>query len=54
MQQAIADYYAVLARYGGLDVTHETAVRSAMQNLLGEAGREVGWTLVPEYRLPNG
>ena len=54
MQQAIAAYYAALERYGGLDVTHETAIRSAMQNLLSEAGREVGWTLVPEYRLPNG
>lgn len=54
MQQAIAEYYAALNRYGGLDVTHETAIRSAMQNLLSEAGREVGWTLIPEYRLPNG
>lgn len=40
-KQAIADYYSVLERYGGLDVTHETAVRSAMQNLLVEAGRDV-------------
>src|SRR3954471_15353055 len=54
MQQAISAYYSALQQYGGLDVTHETAIRSAMQNLLGEAGREVGWTLVPEYRLPNG
>lgn len=54
MQQAISAYYAALQRYDGLDVTHETAVRSAMQNLLGEAGREVGWTLVSEYRLPSG
>jgi len=54
MQDAITTYYDVLRQYGGLDVTHETAVRSAMQNLLGEAARTVGWTLVPEYRLANG
>ncbi len=47
-------YYEALQRYGGLDVTHETALRTAMQNLLSEAGREVGWTLVPEQSLSNG
>lgn len=48
---AIDAYYEALQRYGALDVTHETALRSAMQDLLSEAGREVGWTLVPEQSL---
>jgi predicted helicase len=54
MNQAIDAYYTALKQYGGLGVEHETALRSAMQNLLNEAGRDVGWTLVPEYLLPNG
>ena len=54
MQQAVTAYYEALKQYGGLDVLHETALRSAMQNLLTEAGREVGWVLVPELRLPSG
>ena len=37
-------YYEVLKQYGGLDVLHETALRSAMQNLLAEAGRAGGFT----------
>jgi len=52
--QAIDIYYDVLKRYEGLDVSHETAVRSAMQNLLAESATSVGWTLIPEYILPNG
>ena len=48
---AIDAYYEALQGYGTLYVTHETALRSAMQNLLSEAGREVGWTLVPEQAL---
>lgn len=54
MQQALDSYYAALQQYGNLNVTHETALRSAMQILLAEAGREVKWTLVPEQKLPNG
>src|SRR5437868_11612658 len=54
MRQAEAAYYEALERYGGLDVTNETAIRSAMQNLLADAAKGVGWTLVPEHRLPNG
>ena len=54
MQQAIADYYAALQQYSGLGVTRETSVRSAMQYLLDEAGREAGWKLTPEHHLANG
>ncbi len=54
MQQAIDAYYSELKQYGGLGVTHETAVRSAMLKLLDEVGKDNGWKLVPEYRLPNG
>ena len=54
MTISVDSYYAELRQYGGLNVAHETALRSAMQSLLGQAGREVGWTLVPEQPLANG
>ena len=54
MQQAIADYYTALEKYSGLGVTRETSVRSAMQYLLDEVGKEAGWKLTPEHRLANG
>ena len=54
MMPSLDAYYDALQRYGGLDVTHETALRSAMQNLLNDAGRDVGWTLVPEQRIADG
>lgn len=44
----IKDYYAALAAYAKQRVKHETALRSAFQNLLAETGRKVGWTLIPE------
>ncbi len=44
-------YYAALAQFKSLRVTHETAVRSAFQDLLAACGRQFGWTLVPEWPL---
>ncbi|MBC8134909.1 MAG: N-6 DNA methylase, partial [Fibrella sp.] len=54
MQTAMDTYYSALRDYDRVGAAHETAVRSAMQNLLTEAGKEKGWTLVPERVLPNG
>jgi hypothetical protein len=33
-QKPVADYYAALAAYAKQGVTHESAARSALQNLL--------------------
>ena len=44
----IKDYYAALDTYARQRVKHESALRSAFQNLLTEMGRKVGWTLIPE------
>ena len=54
MQQAIEAYYTALRTYGGLGVTRESSLRSAMQTLLDTAGCEAGWKLTPEHHLPNG
>ena len=47
----VVEYYNTLCRYDKLDVTHETAVRSAFQSLLEYCGRQFDWTLVPEYSM---
>ena len=47
----VVEYYNTLCRYDKLDVTHETAVRSAFQSLLESCGRQFDWTLVPEYSM---
>ncbi len=46
--KAIKTYYEALAAYQRQDVEHETALRSAFQNLLEQCGRQYGWTLIPE------
>jgi predicted helicase len=46
--KAIKTYYEALAAYQRQDVEHETALRSAFQNLLEQCGRQHGWTLIPE------
>ena len=46
--KAIKAYYEALKTYARQDVGHESAVRSAFQNLLDETGRRMGWTLIPE------
>jgi hypothetical protein len=52
--KAIQSYYDTLKAYGGQDVIHEMAVRSAFQNLLAETCKTQGWTLVPELSMKVG
>jgi hypothetical protein len=47
-------YYRDLERYAGQHVEHETALRSAFQNLLAGSGRLHGWTLIPEAAAKSG
>lgn len=47
----VAAYYASLAKFAKLGVKHETAVRSAFQELLEHCARQFDWKLVPEYRI---
>ena len=47
----VKTYYAALAQFARLGVTHETAVRAAFQSLLEHCARQCGWTLVPEHAL---
>lgn len=51
-QKPIKDYYAALRAYAEQGVTHESALRSAFQNLLAETGRRFRWTLIPELSEP--
>jgi hypothetical protein len=46
--------YATLQAYGAHDVEHETALRSAFQNLLAETAKAHHWLLVPEQRTKVG
>ena len=49
--KAVAVYYEALKAYAGQNVSHETAVRSAFQNLLAETGKLHKWTLIPELSM---
>ncbi len=53
-KKAIAHYYKELAAYDAHKVTHETAVRSAFQNLLAAFAQSANWVLIPEQTLANG
>ena len=53
-KKAVDQYYHELAAYLEQDVTHETAVRSAFQNLLAVYAPSVSWMLIPEEPLANG
>ena len=44
-------YYDSLQQFERLGATHESAVRSAFQTLLAWCGKQLGWTLVPEYSI---
>ena len=44
-------YYESLQRFELIDVSHETAVRSAFQTLLEYCGRQFDWILVPEHSM---
>ena len=49
--KAVIAYYAGLAQFAKLGVTHETAVRAAFQELLEHCARQCDWKLVPEFRI---
>ena len=54
--KAIKAYYEVLRRYADQDVSYETALRTAFENLLAGAAKQRGWTLAPatlSLRDPN-
>jgi len=53
-KKAIDHYYQELTAYQAHKVTHETAVRSAFQNLLATFAKSANWTLIPEQPLENG
>ncbi|MGI9059383.1 MAG: type ISP restriction/modification enzyme [Ktedonobacteraceae bacterium] len=53
-KRAIDHYYQELAAYQEKKVTHETAVRSAFQNLLATFAQSANWVLIPEQTLANG
>jgi predicted helicase len=44
-------YYEVLAEYGQKGVTHEGAVQTAFHDLLVSCGRQLEWTLIPQYAI---
>jgi predicted helicase len=50
-QKAVRSYYGALAQFKALEVSHETAVRDAFQDLLKDCGKQFGWTLVPEWAI---
>ena len=49
--KSVKDYYAALDQFTHLNVTRETAVRSAFQALLEHCARQLRWTLVPEHTV---
>src|SRR5712672_2328678 len=53
-KKAIGLYYKELAAYDTHKVTHETAIRSAFQNLLATYAHTANWLLIPEQALSNG
>jgi hypothetical protein len=52
--KAIQTYYAALESFSSLNVSHETGVRTAFQNLLTDTARTHKWTLVTEQSLKVG
>lgn len=53
-KKAVDQYYHELTAYREQDVTHESAVRSAFQNLLAAYAPSANWMLIPEEPLANG
>jgi predicted helicase len=49
--KAVSAYYDSLAKFEKIGIKHETAVRSAFQELLEICARQFDWKLVPEYPL---
>lgn len=49
--KAVTQYYDDLQKFASLGIAHESAVRSAFQELLEHCARQFHWKLVPEYAL---
>jgi len=49
----VQQYYASLKEYENVGARHEGAVRTAFRDVLVAGGRQVGWTLVPEWSPHN-
>jgi predicted helicase len=49
--KVVTAYYDNLAKFAKLGIKHETAVRSAFQELLEHCARQFDWKLVPEYAI---
>src|ERR1700689_1316116 len=49
--KAVTAYYDSLAGFAKLGIKHESAVRSAFQELLEHCARQFDWKLVPEYSI---
>src|SRR5947207_167111 len=49
--KSVSAYYDSLAAFARLGIKHESAVRSAFQELLEYCARQFDWKLVPEYAL---
>ena len=52
--RAIQRYYDSLKAFDGQHVEHESAVRSAFQNLLAETAKARDWVLIPELTHNTG
>jgi uncharacterized secreted protein with C-terminal beta-propeller domain len=44
-------YYEALKGFKSANISHETAVRSAFQELLQHCCRQVEWKLIPEFSI---
>ena len=49
--KVVTAYYDNLKKFEKLGIKHETAVRSAFQELLESCARQFDWKLVPEFRI---
>ena len=54
VERAIREYHGALSAYQAQGVEHESALRTAFQNLLDETARPHGWKLVPESAAHAG
>ena len=52
--KAIQRYYDSLKAYSKQHVDHESAVRSAFQNLLADTAKAHAWVLIPELKTRAG
>jgi hypothetical protein len=47
----VRTYYEALKQFESIGISHESAVRSAFQNLLESCSQQFKWTLVPEWSI---